>query len=275
MTKVLAFAIHNTAPWWTYMMRNLDFAEGVVFSDVRGDGDYDIVDDFYAAMRQDGAGTAQAAFGEDGCADIIRRCRVLRNLPQKRALKMIGGMYSAISKVFDREKPDLPMALTIDRYTTDIASRIAESRGLEFLEMTVSIIPDEVMFLKRGVLQPLWTPNKRKIEERVAQVYTPDFVPFEVDNLQAFSRKRFFSTVAYFEARGLAFNAMRFLKRDPSNLHYLDAQRGLDHKVRLSDVAVMKMFDNDWRSKIETTPKEKRVFLGLQLFPEASMDYWL
>jgi hypothetical protein len=275
MPKVLAFAIHNTAPWWTYLMRNLEFAEGVVFSDIRGEGDFDIVDSFYAAMKANDEGIALSAYGTEGCDDIIRRCRVLRNMARPRALAMIGGMHSAISEAFDRVGPDLVMGLTIDRYTSDVAARVAESRGISFLEMTTSIIPDEVMFMKRGVLQPLWSPKDDDLEKRVKQVYSPDFVPNYVGNSLRFSRRNFFKIVAYFEARGLAFNAMRFLKRDRFNLHYLDAQRNLDHKVRVSDIDVLTLLDADWHATLESTPVEKRVFLGLQLYPEASMDYWL
>ena len=30
-----------------------------------------------------------------------------------------------------------------------------------------------------------------------------------------------------------------------------------------------------WGARLAEVPRERRVFLGLQLFPEASMDYWL
>lgn len=35
------------------------------------------------------------------------------------------------------------------------------------------------------------------------------------------------------------------------------------------------MVDVDWRNKLDRFAPEKRVFFGLQLFPEASIDYWI
>ena len=75
----------------------IDFADVTVLSDLRGEGDYSLVDDFYRFMRKgDAAAVAIARFGEDGCADIILRCRSLRSLDRDLAMRMIGGMTQAI-----------------------------------------------------------------------------------------------------------------------------------------------------------------------------------
>ena len=79
----------------------------------------------------------------------------------------------------------------------------------------------------------------------------------------------------YYALRGAFFNVWRFLERDRYNCHYLDALKRLKHKVRLADVAVLGLLDRNWEKRLEQVSREKRVFLGLQLFPEASMDYWL
>jgi hypothetical protein len=68
---------------------------------------------------------------------------------------------------------------------------------------------------------------------------------------------------------------LRFLRRDPFNSHYVDALKRLKHKVRAGDVAALKLLDRNWEARLGDVPRERRVFLGLQLFPEASMDYWL
>lgn len=35
------------------------------------------------------------------------------------------------------------------------------------------------------------------------------------------------------------------------------------------------MVEHDWQEKLEAFPKARRVLLGLQVFPEAAIDYWL
>src|SRR5215218_10429110 len=87
MSKVIFFAIHSTTRWWKYIASSLDFADGVVLSDLRGEGDWVLVDDFYRFMRKgDAEAVAISHFGEDGCAEIILRCRSLRSLSRKLAL---------------------------------------------------------------------------------------------------------------------------------------------------------------------------------------------
>src|ERR1700726_4133239 len=80
MPRIIFFTIHNTTRWWKYLGSQIDFADVTVLSDLRRDGDWSLVDDFYRFMRSgDPAGAAAARFGEDGCAEIILRCRLLRS----------------------------------------------------------------------------------------------------------------------------------------------------------------------------------------------------
>ena len=102
-----------------------------------------------------------------------------------------------------------------------------------------------------------------------------DFAPAYVRNAKKFSALRFWRVFAYFALRGAYFNILRFLRRDPLNSHYMDALKRLKHKVRPGDVAALKLLDSNWEARLGEAPRERRVFLGLQLFPEASMDYWL
>ncbi len=276
MPRLVFFTIHSTTPWWKYLGSRIDFAEVTVLSDLRGEGDRSLVDDFYRFMAKGDAGAvALARFGDDGCADIIRRCRVLRSIDRSLALRMIGGMTQAIERAFDELDPDLVMTFTIDRYVMDVMARTANARGIDFLEMTTSIIPDGVMLMRRGL--PVWLrePSNEEVEAALNVLCKADFAPAYVRDARRFSTRQFWRVFSYYAARGAFFNLWRFLKRDRFNIHYLDALKRLKHKVRVRDVAVFKLVDRNWQSRLGEVPRERRVFLGLQLFPEASMDYWL
>jgi len=276
MPRIIFFTIHNTTPWWRYLGSQIDFAEVTVMSDLRGDGDWSLVDDFYRFMQSgDPAAAAFARFGENGCADIILRCRVLRSLERGLALRMIGSMAQAIECAFDELDPGLVLTFTIDRYVLDVLERTARARKIDFLEMTASIIPNEVMFMRRG--RPVWLrePSDQHIEAATRELCKDDFAPSYVRNAQKFSTWRFWRVFGYFALRGGYFNILRFLRRDPYNLFYLDALKRLKHKVRAGDLAALKLLDRNWRARLGEAPRERRVFMGLQLFPEASMDYWL
>lgn len=276
MTRLIFFTIHSTTPWWKYLASRIDFAEVTVLSDLRGDGDRSLVDDFYRFMAKGNAAKlAVARYGEAGCAEIILRCRVLRSIDQGLALRMIGSMTQAIEHAFDDLDPDLVLTFTIDRYVMDVMERTARAGGIDFLEMTTAIVPDEVMFLRRG--RPVWLrePSEQEVDAGVRALCKEDFAPVYVQDAKRFSAARFWSIFTYYAVRGAFFNVWRFIKRDRFNIHYMDALKRLKHKVRISDVKVLELLDHNWQARLDEVPRERRVFLGLQLFPEASMDYWL
>ncbi|MEA2919471.1 MAG: hypothetical protein QOJ15_11552, partial [Bradyrhizobium sp.] len=65
MPRIIFFTIHGTTPWWKYLGSQINFAEVTVLSDLRGDGDWSLVDDFYRFMRRgDPAGFALGRFGD-------------------------------------------------------------------------------------------------------------------------------------------------------------------------------------------------------------------
>ncbi|KJC36623.1 hypothetical protein UP09_28660 [Bradyrhizobium sp. LTSP885] len=276
MSRVVFFTIHSTTPWWKYLASRMEFADTVVLSDLRDDGGYPLVDDFYRFIDRGDAGeVAIARFGDDGCADIILRCRVLRSLDRGLALRMIGGMVQAIERAFDMLVPELVVTFTIDRYVMDVMARTANRRGIDFLEMTTSIIPDQVMLMRRG--RPVWLrePSNADVEAAVGLLCKEDFTPSYVRDAKRFTLVRFWRIFGYYALRGAFFNVWRFFKHDRYNCHYLDALKRLKHKVRPGDVAVLGLLDHDWDGRVSEVPRDRRVFLGLQLFPEASMDYWL
>jgi hypothetical protein len=276
MPRLIFFTIHSTSAWWQYLGSRIDFADVTVLSDLRGDGDRSLVDDFYYFIGKGGAAeTSLARFGADGCADIILRCRVLRSMDRGLALRMIGAMTLAIERAFDELDPDLVMTFTIDRYVMDVMERTARTRGIDFLELTTSVIPDEVILMRRGRPVRLREPSDAEIDAAVGTLCKPDFAPSYVRDAKRFSAARFWRIFGYYALRGAFFNVWRFLKRDRYNVHYLDALKRLKHKVRVGDVAVLDLLDRNWEVRLDEMPRERRVFLGLQLFPEASMDYWL
>ena len=65
MPRIIFFTIHRTTPWWLYLASRIDFADVTVLSDLRGDGDRTLVDDFYHFMAERDVETAALLrFGE-------------------------------------------------------------------------------------------------------------------------------------------------------------------------------------------------------------------
>ena len=63
-------------------------------------------------------------------------------------------------------------------------------------------------------------------------------------------------------------------ENDPLSLHYLDSQMYLKHKVKFKDIQIFNYIDNNYVEVIKKS-KKTNVLIALQLFPEASIDYWV
>jgi hypothetical protein len=275
---VLIFAIHRSEQWWRYLGRNLGYERSFILSDLRGEGDRNLIEPFYAAyrrLRRSGAAETEI-FSRDEIDDIIGRCRVLRWLASEKATAMVLAMGEAIDAVLDEVRPVAATSWPIDRYIIDILERLCARRGIPYYELTASAAPGMAMLLHRGRLVAReQEPDSAAIDETVRELADPLFTPAYVRNQASFRPARWLKIFGYFRLRSWAFRTIGMLRRDPLNCHYLDAQSFLGHKPRLSDIRVMSMLDSDWRARIEAFPRERRLLIGLQLFPEASIDYWV
>jgi hypothetical protein len=276
----LIFAIRATSAWWRKVGENLGFDAFRIVTDIRDDrfADFNILDDFYAAYRplyRTGA-TQSDLLTSAEVEDIIARCRVLRWLPKRRAAAMALAMAVAYDKVLTACNPSTLVAFPIDRYTSDVLARLAEKRGLPFFELTASAIENYGMLLFRGrLVRNGLAPDPAEVEKHRLYLSNPNFTPNYVRKSSVYTPSKWLKVFGYFRLRGWVFRAIAILHRDPLSLHYTDAQAFLGHKPSLSDVRITHMLDADWREKVEAHPKEKRFFLALQLFPEASIDYWI
>ncbi|MDY6923983.1 MAG: hypothetical protein SWI22_08505 [Pseudomonadota bacterium] len=278
MKHVLIYAIFRTEAWWTHVGRHMGVERVTVLTDSRGRGDRWVTDDFYAALeRFEASGDPESALiSADEIKDAIARCRVLRWLPPRKATAMILAMAEATDKALDELSPDAIVSLPIDSYVTDVLERRARARGIPFYELTAGALPGMSMLLYRGQLvtsrEP---PDPKHVETCIAEIADPAFAPVYVQKAKTFTRGKFHRAQLYFRLRAAAFQVYAAATRDRLNLRALDAQPWLGHKARARDVRIIDMIDADWRQRLEAFPKDRRVLFGLQMFPEASIDYWI
>jgi hypothetical protein len=275
--KALIYAIHRTHHWWRHLGDHLGYP-ATVLTDRRGQGDRWVTDDFYRAYRRlyGERREASALLAPAEVEDVIARCRVLRWLPRRRAAAMALAMAEAMETVLDEEKPTIVTSFTIDSYVSDILCRRAKARGVPHLEMTASALPGMAMIVPRGRLAMVdEEPDPDLVDRKVHEMVDPLYAPTCVPGPPTFTAGRFLRTLTYFRVRAAFFKAYSWYRRDRLNLHYLDAQPILGHKARYKDVGIVRRIDADWRDRLAGFPKERRIFVGLQLFPEASIDYWI
>jgi hypothetical protein len=201
---------------------------------------------------------------------------VLRWLPKRKAAAMALAMADAFTVVLDDLKPVLITSFPMDRYVSDVLERIGKKRGIPFYELTAGAVPGTSMILCRGQLVKLAAePDPALVEATVQEIASPLFTPAYVQKAKTFTRWKWLKIFAYFRLRAWAFRVISIIKRDPMSLHYLDAQTNLGHKPLLHDIVMVDRVNHDWRARMEMFAPERRLFLALQLFPEASIDYWV
>ena len=273
---VLIYTIHRVEPWWAEVGRNMGFENSATVSDIRGDGDYCVVDDFYAAYRHRLRGEGISHFSDTEIEDIIARCRLLRWLPDQQARAMVLAMADAMVRVLEAAQPSAITAFPMDRYVSDILERLGAARGIPFYELTASAVPGMSMLMYRGqLITRSEDPEPALVERITSEIADPLFTPAYVQGAKRFTPLRWWKVFAYFRLRGWFFKLYSIWKRDRLGLHYLDAQAFLGHKPSAGDVRICAMVAEDWKTRLAKVEQEKRLFIGLQLFPEASIDYWI
>ena len=276
--RILIYGIHRTSKWWGYLGKSVGLGKSAVVTDLRNEGDISIVDDFYRNLKKfkKSKTVYPVLLNDSDIKIIISRCRLLRWLDINIAQLMVHSMALSFEKVLDKFQPTVLLSFPIDRYVSDILARRATARKIPYLEVTASPFFNMSMFLYQGKLiksQQHVSPSlvDKKIKELISPIYSPTYV----SNQKKYNLLTFFTTLSYFKIRAIIFKLISIVRRDPLNLHYLDSQQFLGHKCRWKDVKILSLIDVNWKSKLSFFNKKKRVFFGLQLFPEASIDYWI
>ena len=99
-----------------------------------------------------------------------------------------------------------------------------------------------------------------EVDAAVAVLCEADFAPAYVRDAKKFSTLQFWRVFGYYALRGAFFNVWRFLQRDRYNCHYLDALKRLKHKVRVADVAALRLLDTDWEARLQDVRSRKARF---------------
>lgn len=275
---VLLYTIHRVEPWFRELGNAMGLGRAVTVTDHYGDGDYNLSRTFYARYKawRGGKAMGEALFSDEEITDITARCRLLRWLPEAKSRAMILAMADACEEVLAAADWAMIVMFPMDRYVSDVLARLGARRGIACHEITAAAVPDMAMILHRGaLLQAPGEPDPALVDATVHALADPLFTPAYVQNQKPFDRLRWWRVFGYFRLRAWYFWALKTLRRDPLSSHHMDAQTFLGHKPRLGDARIVDLVDRDWQATVERFPKERRLFVGLQLFPEASIDYWV
>ena len=277
--RVLLYTRHNATDWFRALASKLTVASAtLIMSELRNEGDVSITDEFYRAYRElDIAERATARFGADACGDIIARCRLLRNLDRAQALRMIGAAVVASEAVIEQFRPDAFVAFRIDSYVLDVIDRLLRERRVPYVGLwRAAILPDMVFFTTRGEYVPVRDPADEEVDAFVERITAPDFKATSLARGARYDFPTFFKKYVQWNVRDLVVHAQGWLKRDRLGYRYLLTSRTLEeYRLRFANRRWVRYVDHQWERAFRETPLEKRIFIGLQVNPESTIDYYV
>lgn len=276
--KLLFFAHHNTTRWFQAIGRRLrPGGNSVILADLREDGDVNLETDFEAHMAADDVtGLAAEMFGAEVVPDMIARCRLTRNLHPDLATRMIDAMTAAIESALDKIRPDAAVALRVDHYIMDLLERCLAKRGIPFTGVTRAMLPGKVIFTSRGEYRPLREPLEEEVSEAIAHLTDPAYLSPVVSRKKTYGFADLARPWALYQMRAWHHDLMRHLQKRPNNWRYLTTCNHVEeYRMHLRNLQIRRLWDPDWRAKFEAAPTDKKIFVALQVNPEATIDYYV
>jgi hypothetical protein len=239
-------------------------------------GAHDTRPTFYRALR---AGERTVELSNDDIADIVDRCRLLRNLDRKQAEALAHAMAVALGEAFDRIAPDGVLSHLVDEYSTHIASLLAARRGLGYLGFCAGYFPGTTLLLADAYGRPF---NWRDAEPDEVATHTARVsgVAFrQTYNLGAgYGWWRHVRSVLRYQIKRAWFTWRAFSERDPWGMHYRILPF-IAERRHLSDFPTDRLFVPDWQAALAKErlqrPGARVIYLPLSYFPEATIDYWV
>lgn len=272
---VLFFAINSTFHWWKYIGNSLGEEYNVKIITEHKTSVIDSVKDrfyFYLSKKD-----KKTLFSKTEIDNIYDRCRVIRSLSKDLAVEMIISYENVFEELLSAKQFQYIFSFPIDRYPMDVLERVAKRYSIEYFEITACLFDNTSMLLKRGkvVKMPNGIEKSISIEEAYSNLVSPKYTPVYVRKPKKYDKIKWLKVFSWQYARDIVFKLIMILERDRRSLHYLDSQMYLKHKVSLSDIFVNNYINYDYKEVMLCNPKEKNVIIALQLYPEASIDYWV
>ncbi len=270
--KIFFYAINNTFLWWKYFSDSLSNEyETLVITEHKSSELYSLKNRFYSYYKK----KLTTCFRKDEIENIVDRCRVLRNIDRSKSRKMVIVYENVFEDLFKDNSYSTIISFPIDRYPMDVMNRVARRYNIDHIEVTVSVFNNCSMLLSLGEILSLPDDLSNTIDEKDAynQLIDDNYQPNYISKSK-FSMLRWLYIYIYQNIRALAFKFIMLIENDHLSLHYLDSQMYLGHKISLNDIKVFKFINYNYLDIIKQKDKTN-VIIALQLYPEASIDYWV
>lgn len=226
---------------------------------------------FYARIQAD---VLDFGLEADDEVDVLARCRLLRNLPKPKAVRMLRAMASILREELEQFEPDVVLSHVVDDYVTHTLSTLCRKRGILFVGFSDSYFPGKVQVaqFEAGAALIFRKPDTAEIREVIAEISARNF---RQDYLQKVVYSRFLhaKAIVRYGLKRVAFPILGLLRKDPLHMHYASLPFVVERR-HWRDYPSVGSFHDDWQRRIQTSGKPK-VYFPLGYFPESTTDYWV
>lgn len=246
-------------------------AERLIMSEAHHTDHTGLAEGFGLALSRGNGG--EPRWSAEELEDIRLRDRLLRRLPETRALELVAAMTTALDAALERTSPDVILSTSVDSYVLDILGRLARSRGVLFLGVIGSFLKGCFRLTERGEFVAVRDPADQEVEAVLDQLlqrdYTPTYMLPSQGNLRRIAFRRWLEDIArfgYFGARRVLMPSERY------NHHAWSTQTVVGERLHFPPAC--DGGDPDWRRRLAATSPARLFYVPLQYFPETTVDYW-
>ena len=247
-------------------------------SDHTGLEPIDIMRYFYQAQREQTVRFSNIPLNSVDYHLIATRCRYLRLVSFNSAVRHINAMWLAFERIYERVQPDVILGPVMDSYVLDVADRVARTRNHEYSGLLENMINGYCRLTNRGELRPHRTPSEDEVSSALAMLRQKTYVPkMQTDGMATLGSVHPLKTLLTKYVRDHVKMAYFSAKRvfDPCNFYYNTAV-SVNVCTSLEHLRYAQFEDADWLQQVTAAraAHAQIVFLPLQFYPEASLDYW-
>lgn len=267
-TKILVYVREYFKYNYVPLFNKIDFANIDYLTDFPTIGMHNIRDLFYTELNNLSTNQRSPLFLDE----VVYRCRYLRSLTRKQALRLSEAMYNVMFNLIKMGRYKVVFGQFIDDYITHVLYLAAKDLNVPYVGLCESYFS--------GYTQVTTNPDGRPfifrdVENSEAQLvldmysrpnYRRDYTSSISWSLQSHLKK-----VAKYHLKLILFNFLKIYKNDPMNLHY-NIQNIVAQPKKITDFPTKKYFDYDWSKRLVGNANQC-VYLPLSVTPECSVDY--
>jgi hypothetical protein len=257
--------------WEIYhdMFVGVDLYQITVVTDFAGRGVAAINPDFHRHLAA--GALPPTGLNED---EIIRRCRLLRNLPRARAEWMLRAMHATLRPLVYGGTWTAVMGQTVDDYVTHLLSLLAEERGLPCIGFCSSYFPGytQVTVSWGGACATGRVADSEESQAVLARI-SGDRFRQDYDNIAVYDFSVHVKRIGRYWVKRVYFELARRFHRAPHHVHYL-LQPFLAQQKRLGDYPAKDTFHPDWEQRLAASTRPV-IYIPLGYTPECSTDYMI